>query len=191
MACLVLYILFWRGTDTDLSLNSTWIARKPASPSGRSSFGAFGDGPANTAAPTGAGSRAATEHPQLRLHRYTHLDISLVNVTSLFDSYESTLDRPQRSLLKHAIGRNAFGSRVIPYYYKKTGSFHAGDVTLITWLTSDRLGRLVRLAEKRRGELRAMHTLCRNATEAHRQHLSLSHTSSQAIHAWRHATSPS
>ncbi len=41
---------------------------------------------------------------------------------------------------------------MIPFFKKKTGSFGDDQVTMITWITSDRLGRLVRLAESRSGE---------------------------------------
>nr|XP_018999187.1 uncharacterized protein I203_08280 [Kwoniella mangroviensis CBS 8507]OCF62648.1 hypothetical protein I203_08280 [Kwoniella mangroviensis CBS 8507] len=40
-----------------------------------------------------------------------------------------------------------------PVKRRRSGSFSAGDVTLVTWLTSDRLGRLVSLAEKRRAPM--------------------------------------
>ncbi|WWD08252.1 hypothetical protein V865_006363 [Kwoniella europaea PYCC6329] len=83
--------------------------------------------------------------------KYHRGKTELINTSALFD--QRNVEPSIRSLLKVAFGHNQYGSRVIPYFRRRTGSFSAGDVTLVTWLTSDRLGRLISLAEKRRAPI--------------------------------------
>ncbi|WWC98960.1 hypothetical protein V866_005854 [Kwoniella sp. B9012] len=84
-------------------------------------------------------------------HTYSYQGSNLVDTTALFD--RQTLDPIIKSLLRTSFAHNSYESKVIPFYRKKTGTFKSEDVTLITWITSDRLGRLVRLAEKRKAPI--------------------------------------
>ncbi|WVW79811.1 hypothetical protein I302_101781 [Kwoniella bestiolae CBS 10118] len=84
-------------------------------------------------------------------YTYSYQGNELVNTTALFD--QTPLDPIIKSLLKKAFAHNSYEAKVIPYYKKRKGAFASEDVTMITWLTSDRLGRLVRLAEKRRAPI--------------------------------------
>ena len=95
--------------------------------------------------------QARQARPDPAKYSYRDGTLTLVNTTLLFDSHrprDTTLD----ALLSQAFRPAPWDTRLIPYYRRATGRFDKDKVTLFTWMTADRVGRLISLASSTAGE---------------------------------------
>ncbi|WWC60045.1 uncharacterized protein I303_102608 [Kwoniella dejecticola CBS 10117] len=92
-----------------------------------------------------------TAQTDLSVHTYRHESHDLINITWLFEV--ANPDPIIQSLIRASFSHNLYEAKVIPFYRKKKDTFTSEQITLLTFITGDRLGRLVALAERRRAPI--------------------------------------